>query len=137
MVKLQRVLQFVFLHQHVDHRFRERQLPVFESTLQHALAQLRLLQFLFLEIATNLVLGFFRDHRIQPIGTRRLLLARDDFHLVAIFQLMADGHHASVDAGTVAGLTHAGMHLVGKVEHGGADGELFQVAFGRENEDFI
>ena len=50
---------------------------------------------------------------------------------------MADGHHASVDACSVAGLTHAGVHLVGKVEHRGANRQLFQVAFWRENEDFI
>ena len=50
---------------------------------------------------------------------------------------MPDGHHVPIDARSVAGLTYSGMHLVGKVEHGGTNRQLLQVAFGGENEDFI
>ena len=50
---------------------------------------------------------------------------------------MTDGHHAPIDAGTVAGLTHTRVNLVGEVKHRGAHRQLLQVAFGREDEDLI
>ena len=137
MVELKRILQLELLHKHIDNRLIDREFPVLQPTMQQAFPHLGFLEFLLLQIPPNLVLGLLRNHHIEPVGTWRLLLAGDDFHLVAVGQFVADGHHFPIHARAVAGFAHAGVHLVGEIEHRGADGQLFQVAFGRENEDLI
>ena len=64
----------------------------------------------------------------EPIAAGPGLLRCQDFYPVSGFHNMGQGHDAAVDLGPAATMPNLGMHLIGKIEYGGAGRQVHDLA---------
>ena len=107
----------VFLHQLAHHAVGKLQLPVLQTALQQFPAFGRFLELCFLELVLDAALGLGRDHPVQPVLGRPLVLAGHDLHHIAGGELFLDGDGLAVDAGSGAARTDAAMDVECEVQH--------------------
>ncbi len=69
------------------------------------------------------------EARAEPVAARLRLTAGDDLDLVAVLDLVGEGHDAAVDLGAAAAMADLGVHVVGEIERRGVRGQFDDVAF--------
>ena len=120
-----------------EHRFVIINLAVVHLAFEHLLGHAGLFALQFLYALANLGARLSCDYNVQPVLLGRLVLAGQDFHLVAALQFLSDGHVLVADFGSDALVAHLGVDAVGKIQNGGSHGQFEQVAFGREHKHFV
>ena len=78
-----------------------------------------------------------RDNKTLPPRIGRAAARGDDFHLIAIFQHMAQRHDLAIHLGANRAVAHLAMHFIGEINRRGAARQFDQIALGREAENPI
>ena len=118
-------------------RFLDLDLTVLEAPLQQLLGILRRLGRLLAQRLLDLRSRLGGLDERQPVALGRLRGRGDDLHRVAVLEHVSDGHILSVHLTRNAPTADLGVDGEGKVEHGGALGQLDHLAGGREDVDLV
>ena len=81
--------------------------------------------------------GLGRDNVVEPLGRGALLVRGQDFDLVAVVQLVAQGLQLLVDFGAEAVQADLGVDVEGEIQGRGLVGQNHQLALGREGVDLL
>ena len=73
----------------------------------------------------------------EPVAARRLVLAGDDLHDLAVGEHVAEGRNAPVRLGAAAAVSERGVHLVGEIERRCAARQIDHLALGCEHVDAV
>ena len=72
------------------------------------------------------------DNKTLPPRIGRTAARGDDFHLIAIFQHMAERHDLAIHLGANSGVTHLAMHFIGEVNGRRTARQFDQITLWRE-----
>ena len=106
---------------------------------QHVAAALDILFLAFLfEPGFDLVAGIGRTGNVDPVtaGTGSLL-AGNDFHNIAVGQLIVQRHDAPVYLGADTAVTYISMNTVCEVDRHGTHRQINHIAPGSKHKDFV
>src|SRR6266446_6479450 len=77
------------------------------------------------------------DHPAQPVTARHMCGRRENFHGIAVAQLVPQRHDTPIDLGANALMPDVRMHHVGKINRGGTTGERPYFAAWGEDVDLL
>ena len=112
---------------------------IFLAVLRHPRLQLLLADFLHLAVVASedglyLSLGLGRRHEVDPVGLYVLRFRRENLHLVAALQFVAQGYELMVHLGADAVGAEEGVDAEGEIEGRAAGGHGLNLALWREDE---
>ena len=102
-------------------------LPVLELALELLTTEVCTLGLLLANHRLDLLLRLLRHHKVEPVGLWLLVLLRENLHDVAIAELLANRHRATIHLTSRAGATEVRVDVESKVQDGSTVRQLADV----------
>ena len=134
-VKVTGFLITQFLDELVQGTFVPFELAILQFSLEHFASHGAVATFHFAQGLTNLRTGVRRHHDVQPFEARLLGVRGENFDTLSTAQRLTKRNILAVDDTTDAAVADFRVNEIGEIQYGAADGQLKEVAFGREDVD--